>query len=79
MIVRAAEKEVEKLPKGDYERTIKRIFALADDPRPSGCKKLANRDNEWRIRSGAYRVLYTIDDGAKLVEVFVVKHRSGAY
>ena len=54
-------------------------MALAEDPRPLGCKKLKGRKDQWRIRVGDYRVVYTIDDAKLLVEVTRVRHRSEVY
>jgi mRNA interferase RelE/StbE len=54
------------------------IRSLAGEPRPHGSQKLTNRE-EWRIRLGDYRVLYTIDDQKKTVTVIRVKHRAKAY
>ncbi|MFI5144191.1 MAG: type II toxin-antitoxin system RelE/ParE family toxin [Ignavibacteria bacterium] len=36
-------------------------------------------DNLWRIRIGNYRVIYTIYDKEKLVDVSVIRHRKDAY
>ncbi len=33
----------------------------------------------WRIRIGDYRVIYTINDDTRLVDIIVVRHRSKAY
>jgi mRNA interferase RelE/StbE len=60
-ILRRAQKELEDLPVDAYERIRDDINALADDPRPSGCLKLTNREG-WGIRIGNYRVIYEIDD-----------------
>jgi mRNA interferase RelE/StbE len=54
-------------------------MALSENPRPSGCKKLAGVVDAWRIRIGDYRVIYRVDDTASLVTVMVVRHRSRAY
>jgi len=55
------------------------IFALAEDPRPSGCRKLVGSVDEWRIRVGDWRVIYRIDDGVLVVIVVTVAARSGVY
>lgn len=55
------------------------MFALENDPRPSGCKKLKGEDNMWRIRSGIYRIIYTIEDNVLLVQVVRVAHRKESY
>lgn len=41
------------------------MLALGDDPRPSGCRQLLG--DIYRIRVGAYRVIYKIDDQHKQV------------
>jgi len=55
------------------------IFALAEDQRPSGCRKLVGSVDEWRIRVGDWRVIYRIDDGVLVVIVVTVAARSGVY
>lgn len=61
LILRRAQKELADLPKADYERVRDAVAALAENPRPAGCKKLVGREG-WRIRSGDYRAIYEIDD-----------------
>ena len=58
---------------------VPRLEDLASNPRPPGCKKLRGGDNEWRIRVGDYRLVYTIDDAKLLVEVTRIGHRSEVY
>lgn len=74
LILRRAQKELADLPKSDYERLRDAIIALAENPRPTGCKKLVGREG-WRIRSGDYRALYEIDDTRKIVIVLHIGHR----
>ena len=33
----------------------------------------------WRIRVGAYRVIYSVDDEQMIVDIVAVRHRSRAY
>lgn len=40
--------------------------------------KLTGSKHDWRIRIGDWRVLYTIDDSAKAVDVAAIRHRSDA-
>jgi len=61
------------------ERILPRLESLESNPRPPGCKKLKGGDNEWRIRVGDYRIVYTIDDGTFRVEVTRIRHRSEVY
>ena len=58
---------------------MQRIEALATIPRPSGVIRLQGHKNLWRIRIGDYRVVYSIDDTARNIDVSVVRHRSDAY
>jgi mRNA interferase RelE/StbE len=58
----SAERELKKLSGQLVARIMPRLENLADNPRPSGCKKLRGGDHEWRIRVGDYRLVYTIDD-----------------
>ncbi|MEW6188569.1 MAG: type II toxin-antitoxin system RelE/ParE family toxin [Actinomycetota bacterium] len=46
------------------------IQSLAQDPRPVNSKKLTTRE-EWRLRYGNYRILYTIDDENKTITFFI--------
>ncbi|MEK6525383.1 MAG: type II toxin-antitoxin system RelE/ParE family toxin [Nitrospirota bacterium] len=75
---RSAEKELDRLPESIHERLSRRILGLEDNPRPQGAKKLSNRE-EYRLRVGQYRVLYTIDDEHKIVEIVAVGHRREVY
>ena len=78
-IERRAEKDLRRLTAEIFQRVIAAIEALADDPRPEGCKKLTGSDNDWRIRIGDYRVLYEVDDESQVVRVMRVRHRREAY
>ena len=73
-----AAKELSKLHKTDVEKVRTAIAALADEPRPAGCKKLRGVE-AWRIRIGDYRVIYEIHDDKLLVIVFRAGHRSSVY
>jgi mRNA interferase RelE/StbE len=54
------------------------IDSLAEDPRPRGAQKLAGRD-DYRIRVGDYRIVYTVVDAEQLVIVARIAHRREAY
>lgn len=78
-VERSAEKDLRRLTPDDLKRVVTALRALARDPRPSSCRKLAGSKNDWRIRIGERRVLYEIDDAAKAVRVMRIRHRSDAY
>ena len=56
-----------------------RFLSLADNPRPAGCKKLKGLKDHWRVRVGDWRVVYIIDDAAKLIAVTRIAHRREVY
>ncbi len=73
-IHQAARKQILSFPREVQERIALVIDSLAQNPRPFGCKKL--RDTElWRTRVGKYRIIYTIEDNTKLVQVLKVATR----
>ena len=54
------------------------IYALAENPRPHGYKKLKGR-NGYRIRVADYRIIYDIYDNVLLVDVINLGHRRDIY
>jgi mRNA interferase RelE/StbE len=79
VFTRSARRELAALDATVARRIISRVEALTTDPRPHGCVKLQGAADLWRIRVGDYRVVYSIDDNARLVDIRVVRHRSDAY
>ncbi len=75
----SAAKEFRKLPPDTKARIRKAINALKTDPRPPGVKKLTGEINLYRIRVGDFRVIYEIDEEAKIVFVTRIRHRRDVY
>ena len=71
-------KDLRGIPKTEVRRLLKRIEALTNDPRPAGSEKLTGRDL-YRIRQGVYRIVYSVDDAAVVIEVIKVGHRREVY
>jgi mRNA interferase RelE/StbE len=78
-IKQTAQKELDALDDVLFTRMDRKILALADNPRPAGCKKLKGYKDQWRVRVGDWRVLFIIDDTAKLVTITRVAHRREVY
>jgi mRNA interferase RelE/StbE len=74
-----ARKELEALTDGVLARVVRKIESLGHVPRPTGCKKLKGYTDQWRVRVGDWRVVYIIDDTAKLVSVTRIAHRREVY
>ena len=77
-VKRSAEHELRSVPKPDLARLVHRIQALVSNPRPPGAEKLSGED-AYRIRQGDWRVIYAIDDDAKLIEIIKIGHRREVY
>jgi mRNA interferase RelE/StbE len=80
LIKPSAGKEIEAIgAKKDRQRIVARILALANEPRPVGCDKLAGAERRYRVRQGQFRIVYAVDDAACTVEVVKVGHRREVY
>ncbi|HAQ39111.1 MAG TPA: hypothetical protein DCX89_01655 [Saprospirales bacterium] len=62
-----------------FKRIDKAILSLEEEPRPIGCIKLKSSSNLYRIRVGAYRIVYLINDTLRSVDLRLVEHRKQAY
>jgi mRNA interferase RelE/StbE len=76
---RDAEKFIRKQDKDIQRQLLKKLHALADNPRPVGYETLKGTDALYRIRSGDYRIVYTIEDNILRVLVVAVGHRKDIY
>ena len=80
VISEAALKQLIKIPTSFGNKIEKKINSLAENPRPVGTKKLKGKDEDlYRIRVGDYRIIYTIDDIVKIVDVRKIGHRKDVY
>jgi mRNA interferase RelE/StbE len=80
LIKASAGKELERLgTKSDRARIVERIEAMAENPKPRGCEKLAGYSHRFRIRQGNYRVVYLVDDQRREITIFKVGDRKDVY
>jgi len=75
----SARKELWALPNDLLARAVAKIESLSDNPRPPGCKKLKGFRDQWRIRVGDWRVIYTVDDSEARVNITRIAHRREVY
>ena len=75
----SARKELEALPDRVLVRVVQKLESLGHAPRPTGCKKLKGYKDQWRVRVGDWRVVYIIDDAAKLIRITRIAHRREVY
>ena len=78
-VVAAAARQLRKLDRSAQRRVQAATELLADEPRPSGAKKLVGGNGEWRVRTGDYRIVYEIHDNVLVVLVIAVGHRREIY
>jgi mRNA interferase RelE/StbE len=78
-IANSAKRDMRRLDSSLQQRVAIRLQVLRNNPRPSGVKKSRDRENEWRIRVGDYRIIYEIDDDERLIVILRIKHRREAY
>jgi mRNA interferase RelE/StbE len=77
-IVSKAEKEFFKLPPIARNQLRKKILSLEENPKPFGSKKLRETDY-YRLRSGDYRIVYSVDDKHQIIKVLSIAHRKDVY
>jgi len=77
-IKRSAEKEIRRIAKADQIRIVKAIDELAHNPY-SGHKLMGEFRSFRRLRVGAYRIIYEVQETELTVFVVRVAHRSEAY
>ena len=71
-------KDLRQIPKKDVTRILNRIKKLSIEPRPTGVEKLSGQDR-YRVRQGAYRILYEILNNELVVVVIKIGHRRDVY
>ena len=80
LVKKSAVKELETVePRSIRAKIVSRIRSLAENPRPEGSQKLTGEAERYRIRQGAYRILYSVDDSTCTVEIVKIGHRSDVY
>ncbi len=75
---RSAEKELSELTGKTHDKIVEKLLEMKENPLPTGVKKLSGREG-YRIRMGRYRILYTIDEIQKKIEIFSIAHRREVY
>ena len=61
-----------------HQKVIEKLLSLKGQPSPEEYQKLRGCEG-YRIRVGNYRVLYTIDERERKVEVYSVAHGGDVY
>lgn len=79
-IARSVARDLRHVDRPFVPRLVAAIESLADDPLPEGRhKKLRGSERSFRLRVGDYRILYEVDEAAREVHVYKVRHRREVY
>ncbi len=78
-IARRAHRDIANLPSLVRRRILGSFEGLTATPRTGDIKKLAAADNDYRLRVGDYRVLFTVHGHERTVEITGIRHQSSAY
>lgn len=81
-VVKKAEKSALKMPE-HYRKRIKEVLKeLEDNPVPAevyDVKKMEGGEDDYRIRIGGIRIVYSIFWDSESIEVVKIEWRGGAY
>lgn len=78
VLVKSAVKELEKLPAKTHDKIVEHLRHLEENPRLFGAEKLTARE-EYKLRVGNFRVIYSIEDSTREVKVFMIEDRKQVY
>ena len=76
LLTRHAEKQLRHLPPKEVRRVSVVIDAIQVGPFSGDMKKLGGFENSWRLRVGAYRVLFEVFPEKKSVFIYEIKRRT---
>ena len=74
-----ARKAFDRLDRAVQRQVGRVLDRFAENPRPGQATQLVGDPRTWRVRAGAWRILYEIHDNQLIVLILDVGHRSKAY
>ncbi len=78
LVRKSFRKDLNGIPKNDVRRIVKAIGLFPIIQRPPQSKKLSGEE-KYRLRCGAYRVIYEIINEELIVCVVRARHRKDVY
>ena len=75
----SVEKDLRKIDRSQVLKITQAMQALGENPFPAASKKLVGSDQTYRLRVGDYRIIYIMDEKAKVIEIQRVRHRKDVY
>ncbi len=77
-VKKSAERELEDIPKKELRKIVKKLQSLTNNPRPQKSQKLSHKE-QYRIRQGDYRIIYSVQDKESTVHIVKIGHRREIY
>ncbi|MCH7641159.1 type II toxin-antitoxin system RelE/ParE family toxin [Patescibacteria group bacterium] len=78
LITKRAQKELDKIPSTFAKNIVKKLTALENNQHPPNSKKLGGKNN-FRLRIGSFRALYTIDKKKREITILRIADRKTIY
>ena len=75
---KAAKELHKKFSNLEQKRIACAILSLATDQRPKQSKKLVGLGGNYRLRVGETRIVYSIDDPSRVVQIHKIKTRGSS-
>jgi mRNA interferase RelE/StbE len=79
VLLREPKKVLAKAPADLRRRLLSALHTLEIDPRPIGSRRLRGHEEFLRLRVGAWRIIYSIQDDQLIVVVIEIAPRGDAY
>jgi len=74
-----ARRQLDRLPISVAAAVVETLGAIAGNPSRLGKPLRFELEGHWSARRGPYRIVYRIDDQARVVLVVAVAHRADVY
>lgn len=78
-VMAPARRQLDRLPVSVVAAVLETVEAIASNPRRLGKPLRFELEGCWLARRGPYRVVYRIEDEARVVSVLAVAHRADVY
>ena len=75
----SALRELKRIDRQAVPRIIAAVESLADNPFPTGVRKLQGTEHTYRMRVADYRVLYEVYRSSIRIQIIRVRHRKDVY
>ena len=79
IVLPRARKSIERLDQIMRARIQAALELLAEHPRPPRSTPLVGETDVYRVRVGDYRILYSVKDEIRIIEIRRIAHRREAY